>query len=47
MIVDVVWKLWLNFNPNFTFLREENDDLSENKNKKPINVRFSAIDHIC
>ena len=24
----------LNYNPNFAFLREENDDLSENKNKK-------------
>ena len=30
----------LNFNPNFAFLREENDDLNENKN-------ISAIDHIC
>ena len=24
----------LGFDPNFAFLREENDDLTENKNKK-------------
>ena len=37
----------VNFSPNFAFLKEENDNLSETKIKRPINVRFSAIDHIC
>ena len=36
----------LSFNPNLAFLRDENDNLSEKKIKRPINVELSAIDHI-
>ena len=36
----------MSFNTNFAFLRDENDNLSENQKKWPINVKFSMIDHI-
>ena len=45
MVIDVDWKLrcGLNFNKNFVFLREKNDDLSENKNNSNSDTRCPAL----